>query len=547
MPAMINAFFALMVSAVPTQTAPAQPRYDLLIRNAVIYDGAGGEPVRGCVAINGDTIAAVGRLPGASGKQEVDVGGLAVCPGFINMLSWSNTSLIQDGRSQSEIRQGVTLEVLGEGSSMGPWNDAMKRRREQQSEGSHAIEWTTLGEYLHWLVRRGISPNVASFVGTATVRIHELGDLNRRPTTEQLNRMQDLVRQAMREGAVGVSSALIYPPGAYADTDELVALAKAAAEYNGLYISHIRGEGDHLLEALDEFLTIVRQSGARGEIYHLKAGVRNWHKFDEVLRQVEAARAGGLSVTADMYPYEASGTGFDTVLPLWVREGGHKACAERLRDPAVRQRVKSEIDLGPGADKILLNGFGKDSLRPLMGKRLAEIAAERKQSPEDTALDLLIEDGGISAMFFGISEANIRKGLQRPWVSLCSDAASIAAEGAFLKRSPHPRGYGSFARFLGKYVRDEKLVPLQEAVRRLTSLPATSLKIEKRGRLAPGYFGDVVIFDPATIQDHATYTQPHQYATGVRHVFVNGVQVLKDGEHTGAKPGRFVRGPGWKK
>ncbi len=542
---MIVRWSSVLLVLIASGGCSAADRYDVLIRNGMIYDGSGAEPVRGAVGIRGDRIAAVGELAGARGRVEIDAGGSAVAPGFINMLSWANESLIHDGRSQSDIRQGVTLEVLGEGSSMGPWNEAMKwAQRESQGDIKYKIEWTTLGEYLRWLERRGISTNVASFVGTATVRMHELGSVDRKPTAAELERMCALVRQAMEEGAVGVSSALIYPPGAFADTDELVALAKVAAEYDGMYISHIRGEGEHLLEALDEFLTIVRRAGVRGEIYHLKAGWGAWDKFDEVLRRIEAARAEGLHVTADMYPYEASATSLSTVLPLWAQDGGRRACLERLRDPATRERIRKEIEINAGGTRMMLNSFGREACRPLVGKTLAEVAAMRGKSPEDTAIDLLIENGHVGIVNFGISEENIRKGLRRPWVSICSDAASVAAEGIFLKRTPHPRTYGSFARFLGKYVREEKVATLPEAIRRLTSLPAENLKIERRGRLATGYFADVVIFDPATIQDHATFTQPHQYATGVRHVFVNGVPVLRNGEHTGAKPGRAVYGPG---
>ncbi len=519
--------------------------HEILIRNGMIYDGAGGPPYGGAVAIEGDTIAAVGALPDAHGRLEIDAAGLAIAPGFINMLSWANESLIHDGRSQSDIRQGVTLEVLGEGSSMGPWNDAMKReQRKSQGDIKFPVEWTTLGEYLRWLERRGISTNVASFVGAATVRFHEIGGANRKPTSAELDRMCELVRQAMKEGAVGVSSALIYPPGAYAETDELVALARAAAEYDGLYISHIRGEGDRLLEAVDEFIGIVRRAGVRGEIYHLKAGEGNWHKFDEAIRRIEAARADGLQITADMYPYTASGTTLSTVLPLWVQEGGPRARAERLKDPATRERVKREMQIRDGGSRILLNSFQKEAFRQFVGKTLAEVAKTHGKSPEDTVIDLLIDNTHVGAIFFGISEENVRKAIRLPWVSFCSDAASLAPEGIFLNRNLHPRAYGTFARVLGMYVRDEKLVPLPEAIRRMTSLPAGNLKIERRGRLAAGCFADVVVFDPATIQDHATFTRPHQYATGVRHVFVNGVQVLRDGEHTGAKPGRAVRGAG---
>ena len=534
--------------------ASTRPAYDLLIRNGMIYDGSGGEPYAGAVAIQGDTIAAVGALADTVGRTEIDAGGLAIAPGFINMLSWSNESLILDGRSQSDIRQGVTLEVLGEGNSMGPWNEAMKRNaRERQDEERFEIDWTTLGEYLERLARRGISPNVASFVGASTLRTHEIGYDDHRATPAQLERMCKLAAAAMEEGAVGVSSALIYTPGAFADMQELVALARVAARYDGLYISHIRGEGDHLLEAFDEFMIIVREAKVRGEIYHLKAGAGNWEKFDQVLAGIEAARAQGLQVTADMYTYNASSTGLDAVMPPWVQEGGHAAWVARLKDPKVRERLRKELDLpGPkgatsmeAAKNVLFTGFRREALRGLNGKTLAEVAAQRGRSPEDTAMDLVIEDDSrVGVVMFSMSEENVRKGIARPWVSFCSDSASVAAEGAFLKRNPHPRAYGSFARLLGKYVREEKLVSLPEAIRRLTALPAANLKIAQRGKLAQGYFADVVVFYPAPIQDHATFDKPHQYATGVRHVFVNGVQVLEDGEHTGAKPGRVVYGPG---
>ncbi len=531
----------------------AGQRYDVLIRNGLIHDGLGGEPFPGAVAVDGDNIAAVGSLPEATGRLEIDAAGLAVAPGFINMLSWSNESLIHDGRALSAVLQGVTLEVMGEGVSMGPWNDRMKAEERDPGEDGFEIAWTTLGEYLQYLEKRGVSVNVASFVGTGTVRRHELGHEARKPTAEELERMRALVRQAMEEGAMGVSSALIYTPGAFADTEELVALAEVAAEYGGMYISHIRGEGDHLLEAVEEFLTIVRRAKVRGEIYHIKAGWGNWEKFDEMVRRIESARAEGLAVTADMYPYHASATGLDSVMPAWVREGGHQAWVERLKDPAVRERVRAEMDL-PGAvgpdragagTRVLLTGFRNPALRPLAGKTLAEVAAARGRSPEDTAMDLVIEDDSrVGAVFFSMSEDNVRKAIRLPWVSFCSDAAAMAAEGRFLRFTPHPRAYGAFARLLGRYVRDERLIPLAEAVRRLTSFPAENLRIARRGRLAPGYFADVVVFDPARIRDHADFAAPHRYATGVHHVLVNGRVVIRDGRHTGAFPGRVVHGPG---
>jgi N-acyl-D-amino-acid deacylase len=531
--------------------------HDLLIRNGTLYDGNGGAGTVADIAIDGDTITDIGPVDGRA-RQTIDAGGLAVAPGFINMMCWGNASLIHDGRSQSDIRQGVTLEILGEGWSMGPLNDELKAyMKERQGDIRYDIEWTTLRQYLEYLVRRGVSCNVASFVGAGGVRANVLGFADRRPNGEELTRMEALVRQAMAEGAVGLSAALIYAPDSYADTAELIALARAAAEYDGLFAAHLRSEGETFLEALDEFLTIVREAGIRGEIYHLKASGRgNWPKLERVIERVEADRAAGLPVTADMYTYHASSTGLDAMMPGWVQEGGHRAWVERLRDPAVRERLRREIAL-PSADwensyheagdasKVLCVSFKSDALKPLTGKSLAEIAALRGADPIDTAMDLVIEDDSrVGCVYFTMSEENVRRQIGLPWVSFCSDSASLAPEGVFLRSNPHPRAYGSFARLLGKYVRDEGLVSLAEAVRRLAALPADNLKLDRRGRLRPGHYADVVIFDPATIQDHATFDRPHQYATGVRDVLVNGVPVLRDGEHTGATPGRVVDGPG---
>jgi N-acyl-D-amino-acid deacylase len=537
--------------------------YNLIIRNGLIYDGSGGAPFRGDVAVQGDSIAAVGDLGDARATQEIDVNGLAVAPGFINMLSWSVESLIEDGRSQSEIRQGVTLEVMGEGTSMGPMSQKMKDDHVRgilgNSDINYDIEWTTLGEYLEWLEKRGVSTNITSFVGTSTLRIHVMGYDDRPPTENELDQMRDLVRTAMEEGAVGLSAALIYPPAAYADTGELIALASAAAEYDGLYISHIRGEGSTLLNAVDELIEIAQATGIRSEIYHLKAaGPANWHLMDGAIEKVEEARAEGLPITADLYSYDFSGTGLAACIPPWAHEGGDEALFARLRDPEGRKRIKRDLQTPSdewenmyqqnGADKILLSGFRTEALKPLTGKTLAEVAAMRGTQPEDTLMDLIAEDEShLFSMYFTMSEDNLRKQMALPWVSFCSDAQSQAPEGVFLKSNPHPRAYGAFARVLGKYVRDEGIIPLEEAIRRLTSFPAANLKIEGRGSLKEGYYADVVVFDPAAIQDHATPYNPHQYATGMQHVFVNGVQVLKDGEHTGAKPGRVVRGPGYKR
>lgn len=526
---------------------------DLLIRGGTIYDGRGAPPYDGDVAITGDTIAAAGRLDGWRGREELDAGGRAVAPGFVNMLSWATESLLEDGRAQSDIRQGVTLEVMGEGFSMGPLTERMKEEVVAQSLLGHPVEWTTLGEYLEHLERHGVAPNVASFVGSATVREHVIGADDRAPTEPELARMQQLVVEAMHEGAVGLSAALIYAPAFYAQTDELIALAQPA----GLYITHLRSEGDALLEALDEFLTIVRRAGVRGEIYHLKvAGRKNWPKLETLIERVEAEQRAGLELTADMYTYTAGATGLDGAMPPWVQAGGFEAWRARLQDPATRARVAAEMNEPAyawenmfelaGAENIKLLAFKNEALRPLTGKTLAEVAAERNAAPAETAMDLVVEDGTrVGAAYFTMSEDNLRRIVALPWVSFCSDSDAPSAEGRFLRWSTHPRTYGSFARLLGRYVRDEGVVPLEEAIRRLTSLPARTLRLRGRGLLEPGYCADVVVFDPARIEDHATFDEPHRYASGVEHVAVNGTLVLRDGEHTGALPGRVVRGPLW--
>ncbi len=548
------------VSATLGGCAPLRTDCDLLIRNGTIYNGSGGPPVTGDVAVRGDQIVAVGSVTGVTARRTVDARGLAVAPGFINMLSWATESLIHDGRSQSDIRQGVTLEVMGEGWSMGPLNPQMKEAiAKDQGDIKFPVEWTTLDEYLRFLVRRKISCNVASFVGPETLRIHELGYEDRAPTAAELARMQALARTAMREGALGIASSLIYAPGFYAKTDELIALCKVAAEYDGLYISHLRSEGNQFIEALDELLTIAREAKIRAEVYHLKAaGQANWPKLDTVIAKIEAARASGLAITADMYTYTAGQTGLDAAMPPWVQEGGYPEWAKRLQDPAIRERVRREmftptdkwenLYLAAGsADRVILVGFKNEKLKPLTGKTLAEVAKLRGKSPEETAMDLVVEDGSrVGTVYFLMSEDNVRKQIKLPWVSFCSDSPSLAPEGVFLKSSTHPRAYGSFARLLGRYVRDEKLIPLADAIRRLTSFPAENLRLKQRGWLRPGYFADIVAFDPARVQDHATFEKPHQYSTGMVHVWVNGEQVLLDGDHTGAKPGQVVRGPGWK-
>ena len=534
--------------------------YDLIIRGGTIYDGSGAAAIKANIAVNADTICIIGPLEKVCAQKEIDAQGLAVAPGFINMLSWACASLIEDGCSQGNIRQGVTLEVMGEGWSMGPLNDEMKKRiKESQSKIKYDIEWTTLGEYLDYLISRGISTNVASFIGASTVRAHEIGYDNRPPKPGELEQMRSLVRQAMEEGALGVASALIYAPGCYAKTDELTELCKAAAEYGGMYISHIRSEGNDIIDALDELITIAREANVRAEIYHLKAaGKPNWPKMDEVIRKVEQARDSGLHITANMYTYTAAATGLDAVMPPWVREGGFEQWKQRLQDPKIRVRLAKEITtpsdkwenfylLAGSPERILFIGFKNDSLKPLTGKTLAEVAHMRGKSPVETAMDLIIEDNSkVGTIYFLMSEENIVKQIKLPWVSFCSDAESMAPEGNFIKKSCHPRAYGNFSRLLGKYVREEKVIPLEEAIRKLTSLPAENMRIQRRGKLLPGYYADIVIFDQDSITDHATFTEPHQFSTGVKHLFVNGVQVLHDGEHTGAKPGQVVRGPGWR-
>ncbi|MBL9097216.1 MAG: D-aminoacylase [Alphaproteobacteria bacterium] len=540
------------------ESLPDGGGYDVVVRGGTVFDGTGADGRVADVGLRGDRVAAVGDLSDASAALVVDAEGMAVAPGFINVLSWANESLLHDGRSQSDIRQGVTLEVMGEGDSMGPLSPAMKAEGvKRQGDIKYEIAWTTLGEYLAHLERRGVSTNVASFVGAATVRMHEVGFDNRKATPAQLSRMQDLVRAAMREGALGVGSSLIYAPGSFADTDELVALTAAAHEYGGTYISHIRSEADRFLEAIDELIEIGRRTGAGVQMYHMKpAGKANWHKSEAGLAKLNAARAAGIDVSANIYPYTAGATGLDAAMPLWVQEGGHDKWVARLKQPAIRRRVIREMRGKPvgwenlyqaagGPQNVILIGFKNDKLKPLTGKTLAEVAQMRATSPEDTMIDLVIEDDSrVGTAYFVMTEENIRRNVAWPWTAVGSDAESLAPEGVFLKSNPHPRAYGAFARFFAKYVREEKVISLAEGVRRVTGLPAQQLRLKDRGRLAPGMMGDFVVFDPAKIQDHATFAKPHHYSTGVAHVFVNGVAVLRDGEHTGAKPGRFVRGPG---
>jgi len=536
--------------------------YDILIKNGIIADGSGNPTYIGSVGINADTIAAVGKLE-ATGRLEIDATGLVVAPGFINMLSWATESLIQNGRSESDIMQGVTLEVFGEGWSMGPLNKNLKEELQlptAQGDIIYDIDWNTLDEYLQSLVRRGISPNVASFIGATTVRINHIGYENRAPTDEELNSMKQMVKEAMEDGALGVGSSLIYAPAFYSSTEELIELSKVASEYNGLYISHMRSEGNRLLQAIDELITIANEADIRAEIYHLKmSGKENWNKYDEVVKKIDSARTSGLSITTNMYTYIAGATGLDASMPPWVQEGGYEKWAERLQDSKIRRRVLKEMTnptdewenlmYSAGTpDNLLLVGFKNDSLRHYTGKTLTQVAKIHGKSPEETAMDLVIADGSrVGTVYFLMSEENIKKQVALPYMSFGSDASSLTPEGVFLNSSTHPRAYGNFSRLLGKYVRDEQIISIEEAVRKLTSLPASNLKIKKRGSLSKGYFADLAIFNPETIQDHATFSEPHQLSTGMIHVFVNGEQVLKNGKHTGAKPGRVVRGPGYKK
>jgi N-acyl-D-amino-acid deacylase len=541
-------------TAVFLSSCARAPQYDVVLRNGSVCDGSGAPCVAGGVAIDGDRIVAVGDLGDARGKTELDVHGQTIAPGFINMMS-SESGLFADGRSQSDIRQGVTLEVFGEGESMGPLNDTMRAEYEKQEIDIHYdVTWHTLAEGLDTLARRGISTNIASFLGAATPRVNVLGRANRAPSPAELDQMREITAKAMEDGALGVSSALIYQPGTYAQTDELVALAEVAARYHGIYISHIRNEGDREIEAIDELISIARRAKIPAEIYHLKeSGEKNWSRLPDVIRKVEEARAAGLQITADLYTYTAGATGLDASMPPWVQEGGLEAWRKRLQDPAIRKRVKQEMQtpndkwdnlfLATGSpDKVLLIGFKSEKLKPLTGKTLGEVARMRHTTPEDAAMDLVIEDDSrVSTVYFLMSEENVRRQIVLPWVSFGSDEDTRGIDGVFLKSSAHPRAYGNFARVYARYVRDEKLVPLAEAVRRMTSLPASNLGIAQRGLLKKGNFADVVVFDPQTIQDHATFDKPMQYATGVSGVWVNGVAVIRDGEHTGAKPGRVVR------
>jgi N-acyl-D-aspartate/D-glutamate deacylase len=552
--------FLLLVLLLSFGSCTKPQHFDVLIKNGSIVDGSGNPAYIGDVGINADTIAAIGNLEKATGTIEIDAIGMAVAPGFINMLSWATESLIEDGRSMCDIKQGITLEVFGEGWSMGPLTEKIKKE-EQESQGDikFDITWTTLDEYLQYLADKGISTNVASFVGATTLRVNTVGYEDRAPTPQEMDSMKLMVKQAMEDGALGVGSSLIYAPAFYSSTEELIELCKVAAEYDGMYISHMRSEGSRLLESLDELIRIANEAGIRAEIYHLKeSGKDNWDKFDTVVAKVDSARAAGLHITADMYNYIAGSTGLDASMPPWVQEGGYDKWAERLQDLAIRKKVKEEMmtptdqweslmQAAGDPSKILLVGFRNDSLKYLTGKTLKEVAELRGTSPEETAMDLVVQDGSrVGTIYFLMSEENVKKQIALPWMSFGSDAGSLATEGVFLKSNTHPRAYGNVARLLGKYVREEKVISLEEAVHKLSQLPASNLKIKKRGSLATGYYADVVIFNPETIIDKATFEKPHQYAEGMVHVFVNGTQVLKDGEHTGEFPGQVVRGPGWK-
>jgi len=554
----IVAVMACLTLAACHTTLQKTSDFDVIVRGGDVYDGSGAPPLVADIGIRGQRIVSIGDLSAAHAPREVNAHGMAVAPGFVNMLSWAPDSLYIDGHSLSDLKQGVTLEIFGEGESVGPLTDEMRKAAlKTQGDLKHPIEWTTLREGLDALVKHGVSTNIASFVGAATVREHELGYTNRAPDARELQRMRELVRQAMREGALGVGSALIYTPGTYAKTDELIALAQVAGEYGGTYISHMRSEGNRLLESLDELIRITQAGHVHGEVYHFKAaGGKNWPKMREAIAKIEAARAAGVDLSANMYSYTAGATGLDAAMPPWVQEGGLDAWVQRLKDPATRARVAQEMRtsgdwenllLAAGSpEKVLLVAFDTEALKPLTGKTLAEVARLRGKSPEETAMDLVVEDHSrIGTVYFLMSEENVKLGLSQPWVALGSDEGSYEPAGVFLKFQPHPRAYGNVARFLGKYVRDEHVATLSDAIRRMSSLPAHNLKLRDRGELKAGNYADVVIFDAATIADHATFDKPQQFATGVRDVFVNGVQVLRDGEHTGAMPGQVVRGPGY--
>lgn len=537
------------------------PKVDVVIQNGTLYDGTGSPPFIGTVAIKGDKIVYVGPPKFFRADQNINATDKAVSPGFINMLSWGVDSLIEDGKSQSDIRQGVTLEVFGEGMSWGPLNDPLKASmKKNQGDIQYEITWTTLGEYLQFLEDKGVSTNVASFLGATTLRINAVGYEDRAPNEEELELMKDLVHQGMKEGAMGIGSSLIYAPAFYSSTEELIEICKVAADYGGMYISHMRSEGNKLLESVDELLTIANEAGIPTEIYHLKqSGKKNWGKLDRVIQKIDSARAKGLKITTDMYTYTAGATGLDASMPPWVQEGGLEQWIQRLKDPKIRKRVIKEMQAdtdkwenlmraAESPDKLILVGFKNDSLKYLKGKTLAEVSKIKGKSPEETAIDLVIQDGSrVGTVYFLMDEENVKRQIQLPYMSFGSDAGSMAPEGVFLKNSTHPRAFGNFARLLGKYVRDEQIIPMEEAIYKLSGLPASNLKIKERGFLKENYFADVVVFDPKSIRDFATFENPMQYSTGIEQVWVNGTHVLENGTHTGAFGGRFVKGPGYQK
>ncbi len=539
----------------------SEAEVDVLIQNGTVYDGTGAPPYQGTVALKGDKIFYIGNPKFFTAKKIINATDKAVSPGYINMLSWGVETLIEEGKSQSDIRQGVTLEVFGEGMSWGPLNEELKAyMKKNQGDIKYDINWTTLGEYLQFLEDKGVSTNIASFIGATTLRINAVGYDDSKPNESELALMKNLVHQGMKEGAMGIGSSLIYAPAFYSSTEELIGLCKVAAEYDGLYISHMRSEGNKLLESVDELLTIADQSGIRAEIYHLKqSGKKNWYKLDQVIRKIDSARAKGLEITTDMYTYIAGATGLDASMPPWVQEGGLDQWIARLKDPGIRKKVIKEMKAdtdqwenlmraAESSDKLILVGFKNDSLKYLTGKTLTEVAKMRGKSPEETAIDLVIQDGSrVGTVYFLMTEENIKKQIKLPYMSFGSDAGTMSPEGVFSKSSTHPRAFGNFARLLGKYVREENVISLEEAIYKLTGLPASNLKIQKRGQLKNGYFADVVVFDPKEISDHASFENPTQYATGVEHVWVNGTHVLENGNHTGAYGGRFVKGPGYKK
>lgn len=555
-----SAFF-LFASIALFLSCSQGPKVDVVIQNGTLYDGTGSPPFIGTVAIKGDKIVYVGPPKFFRADKSINATDKAVSPGFINMLSWGVDSLIEDGKSQSDIRQGVTLEVFGEGMSWGPLNDPLKTyMKKNQGDIQYEITWTTLGEYLQFLEDKGISTNVASFIGATTLRVNAVGYENRAPNVEELELMKDLVHQGMKEGAMGIGSSLIYAPAFYSSTEELIEICKVAADYGGMYISHMRSEGNKLLESVDELLTIANEAGIPAEIYHLKqSGKKNWGKLDRVIQKIDSARAKGLNITTDMYTYTAGATGLDASMPPWVQEGGLEQWIQRLKDPQIRKRVIKEMQTdtdewenlmraAESPDKLILVGFKNDSLKYLTGKTLTEVAKIKGKSPEETAIDLVIQDGSrVGTVYFLMDEENVKRQIQLPYMSFGSDAGSLAPEGVFLKNSTHPRAFGNFARLLGKYVRDEQLIPMEEAIYKLSGLPASNLKIKERGFLKENYFADIVVFDPKSIRDFATFENPMQYATGVEQVWVNGTHVLENGTHTGAFGGRFVKGPGYQK